>query len=263
VKTHAARNFQWKIMTNLNSFAAGHYRFIPGVFQYSAGVKADEGFEIVRVRFRKPLPLADGFPAIEAHLAAEKLPTQAFCACELRSPAPFTEDGFTNFNKEYVGWLDRWNLVKDGVNPVARTNVCPQVMPPKAVSLYAFSYVRPKTKSSPGGFIVAGSGEAPEAKANYRDHAIRLGDRSIDGLTEKARWVLGEMERRMTALGATWNDSTGTHLYTVYDIHHLVGSEIVARGAASNGLSWHFARPPVQDLDYEMDVRGVSTELVI
>jgi hypothetical protein len=29
------------------------------------------------------------------------------------------------------------------------------------------------------------------------------------------------------------------------------------------GLSWHFARPPVEDLDYEMDVRGVSSEIVI
>ena len=27
-------------------------------------------------------------------------------------------------------------------------------------------------------FVVAGSGEAPEGKSNYRDHAIRLGDRS-------------------------------------------------------------------------------------
>jgi hypothetical protein len=27
------------------------------------------------------------------------------------------------------------------------------------------------------------------------------------------------------------------------------------------GLTWHFARPPVQGLDYEMDVRSVATEL--
>jgi len=28
-------------------------------------------------------------------------------------------------------------------------------------------------------------------------------------------------------------------------------------------LTWHFARPPVQGLDFEMDVRGVAYELVI
>jgi hypothetical protein len=249
-------------MTDLISFAAGGYEFIPGVFQYSAGVRASDGFEIVRARFRSVPPMAEAFAAIEAHLKTQNSSPDALCACELRSPAPFSEQGFTEFNKEYVTWLDRWKLIKDGVNPVARTNVCPQIAPPEQVSVYAFSYTRRTTRAS-GGFVVAGSGEAPEGKANYRDHAIRLGDRSLAGLTEKARWVLGEMERRMKALGATWSDNTGTHLYTVHDIHPLMEREIVARGASSNGLSWHFARPPVQDLDYEMDVRGVSTEIVI
>jgi hypothetical protein len=35
------------------------------------------------------------------------------------------------------------------------------------------------------------------------------------------------------------------------------------RGAMAGGLTWHFARPPVQGLDFEVDVRGVATELVI
>ena len=39
-------------------FAAGGYRYIPAVFQYSGGVAAEPGFEIVRVRFHKPVPLA-------------------------------------------------------------------------------------------------------------------------------------------------------------------------------------------------------------
>ena len=251
-------------MTDLISFKAGNYQFIPGVFQYSAGVRSDQGFEIVRARFRDVLPLSAAFTAVEAHLRERNRPLESFCACELRSPAPFSEEGFKAFNKEYVGWLDRWELIKDGINPVARTNVCPKVSPPKSVGVYAFSYTVPKASSSaPQAFVVAGSGEAPEGQSSYRDHAIRLGDRSAEGITEKARWVLGEMERRMHALGADWNQSTGTHLYTIYDIHPLLEREIVARGASRNGLSWHYARPPVEDLDYEMDVRGVSTEIVI
>jgi hypothetical protein len=250
-------------MTELISFKAGNYQFIPGVFQYSAGVRGEDGFEIVRARFRNVLPLSDAFAAIEAHLKTRSRPLQSFCACELRSPAPFSEEGFKTFNEEYVGWLDRWKLIADGVNPVARTNVCPQVAPPKAVGVYAFSYTVPKIADTPHSFVVAGSGEAPEGKSNYRDHAIRLGDRSAEGLTEKARWVLGEMERRMRALGAAWSDTTGTHLYTIYDIHPLLEREIVTRGAARNGLNWHYARPPVEDLDYEMDARGVVTEIVI
>ena len=34
-----------------SEFAAGNYRFIPAVFQYSSGVAASPGHEIERVRF--------------------------------------------------------------------------------------------------------------------------------------------------------------------------------------------------------------------
>lgn len=250
-------------MTELGSFGAGGYKFIPGVYQYSAGVKADDGFEVVRVRFRRPLVLSEGFSAAADHLESVDRSVEAFCACELRSPAPFTERGFTDFNKEYVSWLDKWGLTKDDVNPVARTNVCPEVDPPKAVSMYAFCYTRPALSRKSGGFVVAGSGEAPEGKVSYRDFAIRPGDQSTEGMLEKCRWVLGEMEQRMSALGAGWATATGVHVYTAYELHALMKGEIAPRGAAASGLSWHFSRPPVQGLDYEMDVRGVSAEFVV
>jgi hypothetical protein len=34
-------------------------------------------------------------------------------------------------------------------------------------------------------------------------------------------------------------------------------AEFVRRAAMSGGLTWHFARPPVQGLDFEVDVRGM------
>jgi hypothetical protein len=37
----------------------------------------------------------------------------------------------------------------------------------------------------------------------------------------------------------------------------------VKRGATPAGLTWHFARPPVQELDYEMDVRAVAREILL
>lgn len=250
-------------MTNVFSVPAGGYRAIKGVFQYSAGVAAEDGFEIVRARFQRPPPLGEAFAAIEAYLAEQGRPMTAFCACELRSPAPFTEEGFVAFNREYVGRLESWGLILDGVNPVARTNVCPALSPPRQVSLHAFSYTMPRTSSAAGGFVVAGSGEAPEGRGNYRDHAIRLGDRSPEGLREKARWVLGEMERRMEALGSGWPEATAVQLYTVYEIHPFLETELAARGAMRQGLTWHYVRPPVVDLDYEMDARGVAREIVL
>ena len=45
----------------MRDFSAGNYRFIPSVFQYSAGAAADDGYEIERVRFDRVVPLAEGF----------------------------------------------------------------------------------------------------------------------------------------------------------------------------------------------------------
>jgi hypothetical protein len=42
-----------------------------------------------------------------------------------------------------------------------------------------------------------------------------------------------------------------------------VADEIVRRGAARTGLTWHYARPPVQGLEYEMDCRSVGRESVV
>jgi len=249
-------------MAEVITFTPGGYRYIKGPFQYSAGVAAEPGFEIERVLFVKPLELAQGFTAVEAHLAALGRPPTAFCACELRSPAPFTEEGFIAFNREYVKTLERWGLYRDGVNPVARTNVCPVVGAPDAPALHAFSYTVPAQASPPASFVIAGGGEAPEFKPNYREHIVRRGERSPDAMREKVRYVMGVMEGRLAALGLAWRDVAATQAYTVYDIGPFVMDEVVRRGAAATGLTWHLCRPPVVDLDYEMDVRRAAREIV-
>lgn len=243
-------------------FERGGYRFVEGVFQYSAGVAAEPGHRIVRVQFHRPAPLEEGFRRIEKIIGAAGRPLTAFCACELRSPAPFTESGFAAFNKIYVGTLERWSIYDGKTNPVARSNVCPAIEPPPEPSFHAFCYTETEADAVPS-FVVAGSGEAPEGRDNYRDHIVRLGDATPTGIREKARFVLGEMERRMGALGFSWKDTTATQLYTVHNIHPFFADEIVRRGAARSGLTWHYNRPPVVDLEYEMDCRGVSIERVV
>jgi hypothetical protein len=246
-----------------STFEPGGYRFIPAVFQYSGGAAALSGHEIVRVTFRKPVRLEEGFRRIEQIIGAAGRPLTAFCACELRSPAPFTEAGFKAFNEIYVTTLTRWGIYDGGaINPVARSNVCPEIDPPAEPSFHAFAYTVKAENAAPS-FVVAGSGEALEGKGNYRDHIVRRGDVSPDGLREKARYVLGEMERRMGAFGFGWNDATAAQLYTVHDIFPFLGDEIVRRGCARSGLTWHFCRPPVVELEYEMDCRGCARELVV
>jgi hypothetical protein len=249
-------------MADVLEFRPGGYRFIKAVFQYSGGVAAMPGYRIRRVRFARPLPLASGFARIEQILQTAGRPLTAFCQCELRSPAPFTEQSFCAFNESYVDTLKRWAIFDGTTNPVARSNVCPAADPPPEPSFFAFSYTEAAADTA-SGFVISGSAEAPEGRANYRDHIVRLGDTSAAGLCEKARFVLGEMERRMGALGFTWRDTTATQVYTICDLHPFLADEIVKRDAAHSGLTWHYCRPPVIGLDYEMDCRGLLFEQVI
>jgi hypothetical protein len=257
-------------MSNQSVFQAGHYRYIPAVFQYSGGVAAEPGFEIERARFVKPLPLADAFAAVEAHLARIGRPLTAFAACELRSATPFTEQGFIDFNKGYVKTLARWGIYQEAegarraVNPVARTNVCPLYGAPAAPAMAGFSYTVPaQAGAARGTFILSGGGEARGGPGSFRERIVRLNDTSAEGLREKVLFVAAEMEQRLGQLGFAWADAVCTNAYTVQNIGHLVGEVLAARGACTAGLTWHYARPPVVDLEFEMDVQGAARDIVL
>ena len=243
------------------AFAPGGYRFIPAVFQYSGGAAAEPGFRIERVAFRNPVPLVRGFERAAAIIEARGRPLTAFCACELRSPAQFTDAGFRSFNQTYVETLAKWGIYDPAskTNPVARSNVCPELDPPAEPSFHAFSFTVATQEKTPT-FVVAGSGEAREGGANYRERTVRWGETGAEAMREKAVFVLAEMERRLKLLGFAWAHATATQVYTVHDLHPFLADEIVHRGAARAGLTWHFCRPPVQGLEYEMDCRGAAVE---
>src|ERR1700682_4468413 len=120
-----------------SDFPAGNYSFIPAVFQYSSGAAADPGYEVERVRFDNMPPLAEGFAQIATYIRDAGRPLTSFCACELRSQAAFTDDGFLKFNQHYVKTLAEWGLFDGSTNPVARSNVCPELDTPAAASLHA------------------------------------------------------------------------------------------------------------------------------
>ena len=139
---------------SVTEFSAGGYRYVDGAFQYSCGVAAQPGYRITRVRFQAPVPIGPGFARIEAILGAAGRPVSALCACELRSPEPFTEAGFSAFNRTYIEPLAAWGIVDGERNPIARSNVCPAIDPPAEPSFYAFSFTvltprRRRRSSSP------------------------------------------------------------------------------------------------------------------
>jgi len=249
-------------MTETSEMRDGGYEFIPGVFQYSGGVAALPGFAIERVRFAEPVAMGEGFDRIAEYLRERGRPLKAFCACELRSPAPFTEAGFRAFNESYAGVLAQWGIFDGRTNPVARANVCPEYDKPPEPGFHAFSFTVQAADAAPS-FVISGSGEVPEGKAGYRDHIVARGDVSVTGMRRKVQWVLREMERRMAFFGAGWGDTTAVQVYSVHDIHPFLAEEFAPRGALRNGLTWHMNRPPVEALDFEMDCRRVHREAVL
>ena len=109
------------------------------------------------------------------------------------------------------------------MNPVARSNVCPEINPPSVPSFHAFGFTIEAMHASPT-FVIAGSGEAPEGSiGSYAERAVRSGETSADAIREKARFVLGEMERRLSALGFGWLDTTVVQIYTLLNIRPEIG----------------------------------------
>ena len=245
-------------MRSLIPFPDGGFSFLEGVFPYSQGVVARPGFAIERARFARPVPVTEGFRRIADYLSSIGRPKTAFCACELRSPKPFSFAGFGDFNKGYVAVLEQWGLYRDGDNPVARSNVAPEIDPPAEPCFYAFSYTVPSKTT--GSFIVAGSGEWPEG-GRFPEEIVARGDTSEAGMRKKADFVLGTMDARLKGLGAGWSAATVTQVYTVGKIDKLMAG--IQKHVQPSSLTWHYCRPPIEGLDYEMDLRGVSVERVL
>jgi hypothetical protein len=257
------------IMSRLHSFTPGGYSFLEGGFPYSQGVIAQPGFAIVRARFADAPTVKGGFERIASHLAAEQRPLTALCAAELRSPTPFTLEGFREFNLGYVDVLKRWGLVSDasgGLNPVARSNVCPVFDPPAQPQFHAFCYTVPSEYAGAvaraSDFVVAGSGEWPEGSP-FPDGVVARGDATASGVARKAAHVQKTMRTRCAGLAADWSRLTAAQVYTEHDIHPLLGPLFAANGLTSIGLTWQVCRPPIIELEFEMDVRCVATERVI
>jgi hypothetical protein len=239
----------------------GQFRFLPAISAYSSGVVARDGYQIVHAAFLDPQPVKAGFKAIADHLASLKLKKTALCAVELRLPHPLSLEDFGAFNLGYIDVLKSWGIVlAGGVNPVARTNVAPIAAPPPEPSFHGFSYV---TKSSirEKTFVVAGSGEIGDL-GKYPGDLIRRGDTSPAGIAEKARYVMGVMETRLRDLGVSWPDVTTIDVYTANELSKPLVDELLKR-SAHNAVTWNYTRPPITDIEVEMDLRGVRREIVL
>jgi hypothetical protein len=247
----------------LRDVPAGGYRFLPGIPAFSSGTVAMSGWEIVHATLAAPMPWRQGFARIDGHLAQAGRPRQALCGIMLRSPAPFSFDGFDGFNQGYRELLEEWKILLDGDNPIPRTNVAPVMGAPAEPMLYAFDYTLAGTTPAPT-FVVAGAGELRE-RGRGAEGIVRRGETSPDAMREKARFVLTIMQDRLRALGGAWERVTTIDVYTAYPIHGIVEDEILraAGPAAVHGVRWYPSRPPIRELEFELDMRGVAREIVL
>jgi hypothetical protein len=224
---------------------------------------ADPGHEVVHVIFNPLASLWKSFDLIEKHLRAQGRSVHAVCGMELRIPKALSFEGFNEFNEPYIERLKKMDLHVNDLNPVARTNVAIEVSPVPEPSVFGFCYTAP-SDYKPKTFVVAGAGELRSSKLAGTE-IVRRGDTSVAGMREKAAHVIGIMASRLKGMEVPWSAVTATNIYTVFDIASLMKDTILPplHEAVRHGVRWHFARPPIIEIDYEMDMRGVQKELVI
>ena len=242
----------------------GGYHFLSGIDPYSCGVVADPGHEVIHATLRTPLPWREGFERIDAHLAGVGRERHALCSIQLRSPEPFTMAGFIEFNVGYCELVQSWDLYVGDLNPLARTNVAPADHPPAVPALHAFSYTAPAEADAPMTFVVAGAAELREAALD-ENTIIRKGESGPEAMRAKADHVIGIMEERLHGLGANWDLITTVDVYTVHLLEELLEDAVVPRigPATRRGICWSRSRPPVLGLEFEMDMRGVRSEITV
>lgn len=224
----------------------GGFRFLATDGPFSAGVAAEPGFEIVRLIAPRHTPLTDGFRLVERTLAAVGRPPAALCAMELRVPKPLSRAGFDEFNRGYVAQHERWGLRVDGHMAPARTNVAPEIDPPAEPALHAFCYTV-EGHAPRSNFVISGVPEPPGTKG---------------GLPAYWTAIVQTIAANMTELGVGWADVTEAQIYGARADHELFGETDLPRFGelVRRGLRWFFSRPPIDDLNLEIDVRGLASE---
>lgn len=253
-------------MSNQIQRPEGNFSFVPAHGTYCSDVIPHSGFQVVHATFVQSVPLVAGFEAIEAHLAGCGRPVHALCGLELRISQALGFRDFDSFNQNYVALLDQYRLRNNEGEAtratMTRTNVAPETpaAKPSEPSIFAFSYVVPGLRSgSRKSFVCSGSGELA---GTGRDSIVALGDTSPDGLRAKARWVMQNYDRRITGLGLSWADVTCVNLYCVHPPTSFLEQEMlhVMGRHAWLGVHWHYARPPIIEIEFEADLRGTAIE---
>ncbi|MGI9333291.1 MAG: 2-amino-5-chloromuconate deaminase CnbZ, partial [Gammaproteobacteria bacterium] len=141
--------------------------------------------------------------------------------------------------------------------------VAPEHSPPAEPVLYGFAYTRP-SEHARASFVVAGAGDVERQELDSQ-RIVRAGESSVQAMRQKASHVMAVMGERVRDLGLAWSDATLVNVYTVRELQpYLRDTLLEPMGkAGGRGLHWHYAWPPIAGLEFEMDLRGVRSELYL
>lgn len=236
----------------------GGYAFLPGDAVFSLGVVALPGHAITRAALATPIPVQDAFRWVTDYLAAIGRPRAALCGVELRLPRPLSFVEFAEMNAGYMAELSRFDLLQEGLSPITRTTVAQGLAPPTTPIVSAFTFTTP-SDSGRAAFVTAGNGEL---RSPGQGSIVRPGDVSYDAIHDKAVYVVGQLDRTIRGLAVTWKDATDLTVYATAPWQHVADGPIasVAGAQALDVLRWVYATPPIAEMSFEMDVRGVAQE---
>jgi hypothetical protein len=238
------------------------YSFLEGIAPYSSGVIAADGYEIIHITLAVSLPWEEGMHAARKYVESMGLSQWSLCGFELRCPQPHTMNGFIDFNTNYRALLQDWDMYVDGENPIARTNVAPVLNPPNETMLYGFSVCQ-ESRSSWNTFVIAGGGEL--VGGLQKGVIVCEGETDEAAMLEKAQTVARLMKTRLDGLGANGRRLSTIDVYTAHSLYPLIEGALAAEiGAITRrGLQWFYARPPIIEIEFEMDMRGVQQERIV
>jgi hypothetical protein len=252
-------------MSKLVNRPEGNFSFLPGSGIYCRGSVADKGYSMAHATFQSTLPLAKGFAAIQKHLSSVGRPMAALCGVELRIGKPLSFEGFGALSATYIKLLDKYGLRIGDNATTTRTNVAIERadLAPKEASIFAFTYTIPGARGGKRkAFVGSGIGEL---NGGTRKDIIALGKTNARAMRQKTEWVMGAINVQLGKLGVRWSDVSNANVYTVHGVDSYIEDAILgAMGpAARYGVHWMFTRPPIEDIEFELDVRGVSQELYL
>lgn len=251
----------------MNHRHEGNFSYLEGSGTYCRGALADDGYALVHATFRTVVPLAQAFDAIRRHLADVGRPMAALCGAEVRVPQPLTFEGFADFNATYIALLDQYGLRQEARATMTRTNVAPlpAAVAPAEPGIFAFTYTMPRRRpDTRKAFVISGVGELKSGPPS-RESIVRVGETTPDAMREKARFVMDAVQSSLDALGVAWSDATQVNLYTIHVDGGYLDQALFARigPAAHYGVHWMYSKPPIREIEFEVDVRGAYEDLYL